>query len=229
MKLLALEVSTEACSVALLDDGRLATRHEELGRGHAERLLPMIDELLRGAGLALAQLDAIAFGRGPGGFTGVRLGASVAQGLAFGAGLPVVPVSTLGAVAQSVLDLDPGVEVVLVCSDARMQEVYWAAFERGPDGLARTLTAERVDPPAAVDFAAPAGRRFAGAGRGFAVHAALAARYAGVGTLHATLLPQAAAVARLAVAEVQAGRTRPAREALPVYVRDQVARPTLRR
>ena len=228
MKLLALEVSTEACSVALLVGQQLRVRHEEIGRGHAERVLPLIDELLRDAALELGRLDAIAFGRGPGGFTGVRLGASVAQGLAFGAGLPVVPVSTLRAVAQSALELDPGAEVILVCNDARMQEVYWAAFERDRDGLAQPSSAERVGPPVAVDFEVPPGRRFVGAGRGFAIHPVLAERYGAAGeggSLQTALLPQATAIARLAAAEVLAGRVRPAREALPVYVRDDVVRP----
>jgi tRNA threonylcarbamoyladenosine biosynthesis protein TsaB len=225
MKLLALEASTEACSVALLDGERLQVAHEELGRGHAERLLPMVDELLRAAGLRLAGLDAIAFGRGPGGFTGVRLGASVAQGLAFGAGVPVVPVSTLRAVAQSALEREPAAEIVLVCNDARMQEVYWAPHGRGADGLAAPLARERVGPPSAVDFAVPPGRAFIGAGRGFAAYPALAERYGSHGRLHDRLLPEAASIARLALPEVLAGRTVAPRDALPVYVRDDVARP----
>jgi tRNA threonylcarbamoyladenosine biosynthesis protein TsaB len=224
MRLLALEVSTEACSVALLDGERLERLHEEPGRGHAERLLPMVDQLLRVAGFGLAALDAIAFGRGPGGFTGVRLGASVAQGLAFGAGRPVVAVSTLRAVAEAVLREDPAVEVVLVCNDARMREVYWSAYERGADGLPVPLAAEQVGPPEQVRFEVPAGRCFAAAGRGLAAHPQLAARYAALGALQERRLPEAAAIARLAVPEVLAGRTVHAREALPIYVRDDVAR-----
>jgi tRNA threonylcarbamoyladenosine biosynthesis protein TsaB len=224
LKLLALEVSTEACSVALLEGAAVACLHEEPGRGQAELLLPMVDRLLREAGVGLGALDAIAFGRGPGGFTGVRLGASVAQGLAFGAGRPVVPVSTLRATAAAVMFEDAAVEVVLVCNDARMQEVYWSAYGRGPDGLPVPLAAEQVGPARSVHFEVPAGRRFVAAGRGLAAHPELAARYADRGALQEQRLPDAAAVARLAVPEVLAGRALPARHALPVYVRDEVVR-----
>ncbi len=108
MRILALDTATENCSVALLIDGHLSARERLLGRGHAEHILAMIDELLQEAGVSLGTLNAIAFGCGPGAFTGVRLAASVTQGLAFGAGLPVVPVSDLRALAQRVLDLTRG-------------------------------------------------------------------------------------------------------------------------
>ena len=114
MKILALDTATEACSVALGVGDRTIERYVELERGHAEQILSMVDEVLAEAGLDLSQLDALAFGRGPGGFTGVRLAASVTQGLAFGAGLGVVPVSDLAAVAQRVIQLDPGARRVLV-------------------------------------------------------------------------------------------------------------------
>src|SRR5215471_10407700 len=138
MKILALDTATEGCSAALLVDGDVRVRELELARGHAERILGLVDELLAEGGITLAAMDAIAFGRGPGGFTGVRLAASVTQGLAFAAGLPVVPISDLAAVAQRAFDMELAVSRVVVCNDARMNEVYSACFERsGPRNAER--------------------------------------------------------------------------------------------
>ena len=239
MKILALDTSTEACSAALLAGGRVLVRAEEAPRAHAELILPMVDSLLAEAGLALRDLDALAFGRGPGSFTGVRLAASVAQGLAHGAGLGVVPVSTLRAVALQAFAQPEGAgaDHVLVCNDARMQEVYWCAYRRAADGLLEALRAEAVGPPEAVarptvdarGGALAAGARWVGAGRGFRAYPQLAAclpeSAAPLAALIA-LLPQAAAILELARPEVAAGRLLPAREALPVYLRDDVARPS---
>jgi tRNA threonylcarbamoyladenosine biosynthesis protein TsaB len=226
MRILALDTATEACSVALLADGRTVTRELETERGHAERILPMIDEVLTAGGVSLAQLDAIAFGRGPGAFTGVRLAASVAQGLAFGAGLPVVPISDLAAVAQRVLEADAQTQRVLVCNDARMHEVYWACFERDACDLATRVGEERVSTPG--DVTPPAGWRDAmvvGAGRGFRAYPDLRTRLAArLAAVH-DLLPRAAEIVRLAAAQVTAGRVVRPEEALPVYLRDNVATP----
>jgi tRNA threonylcarbamoyladenosine biosynthesis protein TsaB len=225
VRLLALDTSTECCSAALLIEGRLLTRETELARGHAERILPMIDELLAEAGTGLRQIEAIAFGRGPGSFTGVRLAASIAQGLAFGGGLGVVPISDLRAVAQRVLDEDSGVTRTLVCSDARMQEVYWACFERGSDGLAFARTPEHVGPPPSVELP-QAWADAAGLGRGFAAYPVLRS-LAGIFVRGEwdRLLPRAVEVVRLAVPELAAGRLLAPEAAVPVYVRDDVARP----
>jgi tRNA threonylcarbamoyladenosine biosynthesis protein TsaB len=225
VRLLALDTATEGCSAALLLDGRLLAREAELARGHAERILPMIDELLGAAGIGLRGLDAIAFGRGPGSFTGVRLAASITQGLAFGAGLGVVPISDLRALAQRVFDEDGRVTQALVCNDARMQEVYWGCFQRGPEGLALERSPERVGSAASVELPADWAEA-AGIGRGFTAHAPLRA-LAGV-TLSADrdrLLPRATEVARLAVPEIAAGRLLGPEAAVPVYLRDDVARP----
>ncbi len=225
MKLLALDTATENCSAALLIGAQLLEREFESARGHAEHLLPMIEALLREAGVRLGALDALVFGRGPGSFTGVRLAASITQGLSFAADRPVVAVSGLAAVAQRALTLDPDCADVLVCNDARMGEVYWAPYTRRA-GLAAPGGAEQVSPPAAVRSAQAVG--VAGAGRGFAAYPDLAAQ-AGVVVPAGweRLLPRASDLLRLAVPEVEAGRMLSAQDALPIYVRDVVAKPSL--
>jgi tRNA threonylcarbamoyladenosine biosynthesis protein TsaB len=225
VRILALDTATENCSAALLIDGRLIAREALLEREHAARVLPMVDELLKEARIGLADLSAIAFGRGPGAFTGVRLAASVTQGLAFGSGVPVVPVSNLRALAQRVMDLDPAAARVLVCSDARMSEVYWGCFERAPSGIALAVSDERVAKPAAV--ALPARWRDGSAaqatGSGFAAYPELRSGLgAQLDRVHEGLLPRANEIAVVAAAEVADGRTFPAEEALPVYLRDDV-------
>lgn len=237
MKILALDTSTEACSAALLADGRVLVRAEEAPRAHAELILPMVESLLAEAGLTLRGVDALAFGRGPGSFTGVRLAASVAQGLAYGAGLGVVPVSTLRAVALQAFAHPEGVAAdhVLVCNDARMQETYWCAYRRRVDAatghvLPEPLHDESVGPPESVARpAVDAAARWIGAGRGFRAYPVLGAQLpSGIGPAPALvdLVPQAAAILELARPEVAAGRLRPAAQALPVYLRDDVARPS---
>ena len=230
MRILAIDTATENCSAALLLDEQLLQREQLLERGAAEAILPMVAELLSEAGVRLSMLSAIAFGRGPGAFTGVRLAASVTQGLAFGAGLKVVPVSDLRALAQRVLDDARGIERVLVCTDARMQEVYWGCFERTADGFARAVGEEYVTPPTGVRLPQPwdlpskaARERLAGVGSGFAPHSRLRAEL-GLDLVVEGLFPRASEVARLAVDEVLAGRIFPAEQALPVYLRDDVTR-----
>ena len=175
MTILAIDAATEACSAALLVGETLTERCEVIGRGHAGRLLPMTDELLREAGLTVRDLDAVAFGRGPGGFTGLRIAAGIAQGLASGGGKPIVPVSNLAAVASGAARTH-GRTHILVCMDARMGQVYWAAFDcSGARPLA--LTREHLSDPGAVD--PPAGEAMFGAGHGFSAHPTLAGRLAG--------------------------------------------------
>jgi len=223
VKILALDTATEACSVALGIGDRVIERYVELERGHAEQILPMVDAVLAEGGIALGQLDALAFGRGPGGFTGVRLAASVTQGLAFGAGLGVVPVSDLAAVACRVAALDPDAGRILVVNDARMREVYWCEFDAGE---LRPLADERVDPPAAVAVTPPPDAAWVAAGRGLAAWPELAERCRAAGArLRPDLLPRAREVLSLAVPRVAAGQLLDAADALPVYVRDKVAEP----
>jgi tRNA threonylcarbamoyladenosine biosynthesis protein TsaB len=223
MKILALDTATEACSVALAVGESEIDRYLELGRGHAEQILPLVHELLAEGGVSLASLDAIAFGRGPGGFTGVRLAASVAQGLAFGAGVGVVPVSDLAAVAQRVVSLQTGVRHVLVVNDARMREVYWSEF-RVEQGRVRAAAAEQVSPAGHVMIPGVEGESWAAAGRGLLVAPELAERCRAAGaTLHPDLLPRAREILALARPVVSEGRILSAEHALPVYVRDRVA------
>jgi tRNA threonylcarbamoyladenosine biosynthesis protein TsaB len=223
MKILALDTATEACSVSLCIGDRVIDRYVELERGHAEQLLPMVDSVLAEGGIALGALDAIAFGRGPGGFTGVRLAASVAQGLAFGAQVGVVPISDLAAVALRVVQLDPAVRRVLVANDARMKEVYWAWFE--VDG-ALTPGTEHVSAAAEVLLPADIGAPWAAAGRGLKAWPDLAERSRAAGAaLHPDLLPRASEILTLARPAVAAGQILDPADALPVYVRDRVAQP----
>ena len=226
MKVLALDTATENCSVALLIDDRLLAGELELKLGHAERILPMIEELLSEAGLTLSGVAAIAFGQGPGSFTGVRLAATVTQGLAFGASLPVVPVSDLRAVAQRAFGMDPSLTRVIVCNDARMSEVYWGCYERGPDGLARLHGEEHVSKPTEVRLpaswptASPVGRGFVVYGDALLEALPTVARPQ---ELLIKLLPRAAEIALLAAPAVTAGQVLPPEAAIPVYLRDNVA------
>jgi tRNA threonylcarbamoyladenosine biosynthesis protein TsaB len=229
MKILALDTATEACSAAVLTDGALVARYVEVERGHGDRILPMVHEVLGEAGLRLGDLDAVAFGRGPGGFTGVRLAASVAQGLAFGASIRVVPISNLRAVAQLALDLYPDACTILVCNDARMQEVYTAVYGRDSMGLATLAGTERVIKPVEVPEPTGSVPPVHGAGHGFRAYPVLRDRLQpSLQAVHDSLLPRAHEIARLAAVEVAAGRTLPPEQALPVYVRDNVARPASR-
>lgn len=235
-RVLAIDTSTELCSAALLlPDAKLLLRQTLTERGHADLILPMVDELLREAGIALRELDGLAFGRGPGGFTGLRIAAGVAQGLAFGAGLPVAPVSSLAAVAFLTSPAATG-EVahragegggVLVCNDARMNELYWGAFrfDAADPALPVPLTPERVGPMDAVEI--PAGvTHFAG--NGIARYPALRARLEAAGLqFHDGLYPRADAVARIGAALLARGQGVAAVDAVPTYVRDDVARPSV--
>ncbi len=219
MKLLAIDAATEACSAALLLDGDILERFEIIGRGHAERLLPMTDELLTESGLTLRALDAIAFGRGPGGFTGLRIAAGIAQGLAAGSGRPVLPVSNLATLAAGAARTT-GAARILACLDARMGQVYWAAFDCGA-AVPAAMTEERLSDPDAVS--PPPGARWLGAGSGFAAYPAIAVRIAeALDDADGGLLPRARDMLGIAAADLAAGRGLEAARGLPVYLRDDV-------
>ena len=217
MKILALDTSTDACSVALSLDGAVTERFE-LGQRHGDRLLAMVQELLTESGTALTQLDAIAFSRGPGSFTSLRIGAGVVQGLAFGADLPVVLVSSLAALAQGV-----DAPKVLAAFDARMQQVYWGAYLRGDDGRLTLTGVEMVTDPAQVPL--PVGQGWIGAGGGWDQYAiALQPRLAScIVEWRPRCYPHAQHVALLGAAAFQRGEAVPPDQAIPVYLRDDVA------
>jgi len=229
MKLLALDTASAQCSVALLLDGAITSREVATARDHAQLILPMIDAVLAQAGMTLRQLDGIAFGRGPGSFTGVRVAAAVTQGLAAGADLPVLPVSDLRALALGATrdlslgrpDCDAG--NVLACMDARMGEVYWAAYSIDGRGLGSSVTEESVAAPQVVISLCPP--CIAGAGRGLAAAPQIAeSLQLPAAATRAEAEPHAMDVALLAASDLAAGALwLDAALAQPVYVRNQVA------
>jgi len=223
MRILAIETSTEYCSVALWQDGSLSAHCELVGQKHSEVLMTMLDTLLKQAGIKIRQIDGIAFGKGPGSFTGVRIACGVAQGLALGTDTSVVGVCTLQALAQAC-----GREKVIAALDARMGELYLAAYEKHGD-----MWVTVVEPCLCKPSDAPlvAGANWFGAGNGFAVdEAALTVRYGGqLAGIDALAKPQASAVAELAATEFAGGNAIDAALALPLYLRDKVALKTRER
>lgn len=218
MNLLAFDTSTEACAVGLLADGVRHGRFELTPRRHTECVLPWCDELLAQAGLAKSGLQAVAVGIGPGAFTGVRLGVSLAQGMALALGIPVVPVSTLAAIAQA-QDHDGPIAVVM---DARMGECY-AGFYRKRDGIAVALAPERLLAP--EDLALPADGDWIGAGSALAAYAARlpAAFSAAMARIDADALPQPEALLRLGEYGFRNGLALAPERIEPTYLRDKVA------
>ena len=220
MRIIALDASTDRCTVALGDGAVWHERTEAAGQRHSELLLPMVHELLAQEGLSLAEVHGIAFGAGPGSFTGLRIACGVAQGLALGAGLPVVGVPTLEAMAESAR-MRYGAARVIAALDARMQEAYIAAYEH--DGTRWRAVIE----PAAVkpgDAPLPPGSGWIGAGAGFAAYPELSTRLQGaLATCHDEIFPTAVAIGALALPRLAAGEGVPARDAAPLYVRQRVA------
>lgn len=231
MKLIALETSTRRLSAALWLDGELVERAEDIPNGGSERLLPWVNELLAESGMAFGDIDGIAFGAGPGGFTGLRLACGVAQGLAFGLDLPVLGISTLEAlamVAHAAERAGPsGTERIFACLDARMGEVYCAAY-RIDAGVPEALLAPVVAPPQQVKLPdASAGSTWVGCGDGFASYPDLLGIH--VAGVRPGCWPTAAAVARLAAPRLARGEGVDAGLAAPLYVRDKVALTTAER
>lgn len=223
MKLLAIETSTEACSAALNLNGFLSERYEIAPQQHNRLILPMIESLLSEAGLRLQDLDGLAFGRGPGSFTGVRIAAGVVQGLAFGADLPVAPVSTLAAMAQEALS--EGTEsVAFPCIDARMGEVYWGVYRRSANGWAELVGDEAVTPAEAVIFPEEALGLGIGSGWGTYEETLRQRLQFRVTDILTGRFPRAAYIAQLGVEVFRSGGAVSAENAQPVYLRDKVAK-----
>jgi tRNA threonylcarbamoyladenosine biosynthesis protein TsaB len=214
MRFAAFETSTEWCSVALWRDGELSGIEERAGNDASARVLPMLDRLLQAAGMAAKDLDAVAFGAGPGSFTGLRVACGVAQGIALARGIPVFGVSTLAAMAD-----ECGAPRVVACLDARMHEVYYAAMERQGSRWIEVIPALCAAP---VDLPRPPGEGWTGCGNGFAAYDGLGERLA-LARVIPHLHPSAMAVARLAAPRLAAGEGVDAALATPVYVRDKVA------
>lgn len=219
--LLALDTATEACSVALLHEGKLLSHYEVIPRLHAQRLLPMIKTLLAEAGIALSAVDGIAFGRGPGAFTGVRIAIGVVQGLAFALERPVLPVSTLAVLAQRALR-EQGAQQVAAAIDARMDEVYWGCY-RAEQGEMRLFGEEAVLPPEQALLPVGAVGDWYTAGTGWGSYGSR------LPTLSRdepqVVLPHAQDLLALAAFAWARGEALPADMAQPVYLRDKVATP----
>jgi len=223
MNILALDTSTEYCSVALWQDGAVIERCELAGQKHSEILIGMLDALLKESGVRLAQLDGIAFGKGPGSFTGVRIACGATQGLALGANLQAAGICTLEALAEA-----SGKLRVIAALDARMGEIYHAVYEK-QGGVWMTVSEPCLCKP--EDAPAVTGVDWFGTGSGFAMHGkTLNERYAGqLLGVDGNVVPQAAAIAALGAAQFALGHGVDAAEALPLYLRDKVALKTSER
>lgn len=223
MKVLAIDATEDACSAALMLGNQKLFRYELAPQRHSELLLSMMDELLREADVALNQLDGLAFARGPGSFTGLRIAAGVVQGAALGAGLPVVPVSSLAALALAASQ-DTGCQQVLAALDARMDEVYAGLYQLGQSGQLELMVAETVSQPQALNLPLIPG--WVGIGSGFDAYAealALQFQHQPAGQILAGRRPHAMQVAELGRSGLQAGLGVDAELAVPVYIRDRVA------
>lgn len=220
MRIVALDASTELCSAALGDGAVWKEHSERAGQRHSELLLPMVRELLASQQIGLSEVGGIAFGAGPGSFTGLRIACGVAQGLAFAAGLTVVGVSTLEAMAEAARARH-GTTRVIAALDARMHEIYVAAYEH--DGARWRAVVEPIaaDPGAAP---LPPGRGWAGVGAGFAAYPSLGERLESVlEHRDETIAPNAVAIGALALPRFAAGEGVRAPEAAPLYLRHRVA------
>ncbi len=222
MKLLAVETATEACSAALSINGVIIERFELAPKHHTRLILPMIDDLMNEAGLSVKQLDALAFGCGPGSFTGIRIATGVIHGIALGADLPVVCVSTLATMAQDLFDRSDS-KLAFSAIDARMEEIFWAVYQRDNLGFAELIGEEAVIPAESVSCSVQG--LGVGIGSAWGVYAdTLTSRLKQVDYYEAEVLPRAALIAKLGVHKFEQGLAVAVEQAMPVYLRDKVAK-----
>ncbi|MFC3395693.1 tRNA (adenosine(37)-N6)-threonylcarbamoyltransferase complex dimerization subunit type 1 TsaB [Brenneria rubrifaciens] len=222
-RILALDTATEACSVALWNDGEIHSVFEVCPREHTQRVLPMVQQVLAESGLTLGELDAVAFGQGPGSFTGVRIGIGIAQGLALGAELPMIGVSTLATMAQGAFRR-VNASQVLAAIDARMGEVYWAHYQRSVDGVWQGESSEAVLTPQQVQtLTAELRGEWATVGTGWQTYPDLVNRAALTLRDGEMPLPQAEDLLPLALAQWRAGKAVSVEQAQPCYLRNEVA------
>lgn len=222
MKILAIDTATEACSAALYVDGEISSEYKLAPREHTQLILPMIDRLLTDAGLVVNQLDALSFARGPGAFTGVRIAAGIIQGLSYAAEIPVVPVSTLAAIAAGVY-YEHGHKEVLSAIDARMGEVYWGAYHIEEDSVSlidNELVCSVENLPDQLS------KNWVGAGTGWSEYSELLKSRFKIeeDLIYENYLPSAEIIVKLAVQDFKLNKQMSAHQAQPVYLRDNVAK-----
>jgi len=227
MNILAIDTATEACSAALTINGELTSQYQLAPREHSRLILKMIDGLLVDAGIAVTDLDAIAFGRGPGSFMGLRIAAGVVQGIAFAHDIPVIPISSLKAIAQRAYD-ETHINQVAVAIDARMDEVYWATYKINNQvwslvGEEQVISPDKIDLP---EILKQDGKNWVAAGTGWDSYAdrLLPGGQSQLCAVLADCLPSAEGIIKLAIGEFKAGNTVSAAEAIPVYLRNDVAK-----
>jgi tRNA threonylcarbamoyladenosine biosynthesis protein TsaB len=225
VKLLALDTSSLACSVALQVGESVVWRHEEQAREHTRLLVPMIEEVLAEAGLAAADLDGVVLGNGPGSFIGMRIATSVAQGLAHGAGIRIVPVSSMLAVAAEVIETE-GARAVAVCQDAHMDEVYLGLYAAASDGLAKAVADERLHDRSVITELELEPARFTAAGFGWQRYPQLLeTNRPFVATVSAVSHPSARYLLATGLAMAESGQAVDPQDVAPAYLRQTVAQP----
>jgi len=229
MKILAIDTSTEACSAALNIDNQIIVEFEIAPRRHSELILKQCDKLLAEADLRINQLDAISFGRGPGSFTGLRIAAGVTQGIAFASDLPVIGISTLAAQAQKICLLHPE-HLYFSAIDARMNEIYWGIYQLGNNQLVTTHSNEAINKASEIDYNQV--EPLIGVGSAWNQYQSdleITLNSSKINHLYPNILPSAEEIALLAAYKLQCGEVLTAEKAIPIYLRNDVAKKSTKR